>query len=264
MIMADAYRKGFLIDLEGCLLERGEPAPGAAELLQHVQLSHQPHRFISDQCYGAPRELSLRLRRHGLKVDEARVFTAANATARFLARQEPGGTAFVIGDGGMVRALLKTGFALDDQHPDYVVVAEEDVLSMNLLRRAVSLVRGGARLIAASPGIATRDGVAPSSGAIVSALETATGRKALSLGRLSPVAVCEPVRDLSTAPAQTVLITDKLDPDVLVGLQLGVAVVLVLGRHSFGELQTLPYKPTLVVKSLTDLLGHELLQAPAA
>jgi NagD protein len=266
MIMADAYRKGFLIDLEGALLERGQPARGALELVQRLQLAHQPHRFISDQRYGAPRELALRLRRQGLRLDEGRIFTSATATARFLGRQEPGGTAFLIGDGGLRQALQRSGFAIDDRDPNYVVVAEGDALSMSLLQRAVNLVRGGAKLIAASldPSVATHDGIAPGSGAIVSALETATGRKALSLGRLSPVAVCEATRDLATAPAQTVLITDKMDPDVLVGLQLGLVTVLVLGAHDLADLKAFPYKPTLVVKSLADLLEHELLQAPAA
>ena len=266
MIIADAYRKGFLIDLEGALLEHGHPAPGALELVQRLQLAHQPHRFISDQRYGAPRELALRLRRQGLRLDEARIFTSAVATARFLARQEPGGTVFLIGDGGLVQALQRHGFAVDDREPDYVVVAEGDALRMSLLQRAVNLVRGGAKLIAASldPSVATRDGIAPGSGAIVSALETATGRKALALGRLSPIAVCEAAHDLATTPAHTVLITDKMDPDVLAGLQLGVLTVLVLGNHSFADLKTFPYKPTLVVKSLADLLDHELLQAPAA
>jgi NagD protein len=266
MIMADAYRKGFLIDLESVLLERGQPARGAVELVQRLQLAHQPHRFISDQRYGAPRELALRLRRLGLRLDESRIFTASSATARFLARQEPGGTAFVIGDGGLVQALLRNGFAMDDQNPNYVVVAEGDALSMSLLQRAVNLVRGGAKLIAASldPSVATRDGIAPGSGAIVSALETATGRKALSLGRLSPIAVCEAARDLGTSPAQTVLITDKMEPDVLMGLQLGVVSVLVLGGYAPSDLRAFPYKPTLTVKSLADLLEHELLQAPAA
>jgi NagD protein len=266
MIMSDAFRKGFLIDLEGALLERGQPAAGAQELVQHLQLSHQPHRFISDQRYGSAKELGVRLRRLGFRLDEARVFTSATATARFLARQEPGGTAFVIGDGGMVQALQRAGFAVDDQNPDYVVVAEGDALSMSLLQRAVNLVRSGAKLIAASldPSVATRDGIAPGSGAIVSALETATGRKALSLGRMSPVTVCEAARDLTTAANHTVLITDKMDPDVLTGLQLGVITVLVLGAYTLGELKALPYKPTLIVKSLAELLGHELLQAPAA
>lgn len=266
MIMSDAYRKGFLIDLEGALLERGQPAPGAAELVQHLQLSHQPHRFISDQRYGTAKELGVRLRRLGFRLDEARIFTSATATARFLARQEPGGTAFVIGDGGMINALQRAGFAVDDQHPDYVVVAEGDALSMSLLQRAVNLVRAGAKLIAASldPAVATRDGIAPGSGAIVSALETATGRKALSLGRMSPVTVCEASRDLGTSPSQTILITDKMDPDVLTGLQLGVVTVLVMGSYTLGELKAFPYKPSLIVKSLADLLGHELLQAPAA
>ena len=266
MIMADAYRKGFLIDLEGALLVRGQPAPGALELVQRIQLAHQPHRFISDQRYGAPRELGLRLRRLGLKLDEGRIFTSSLATARFLARQEPGGTAFVIGDGGLVQALQRSGFAIDDHDPDYVVVAEGDILSMSLVQRAVNLVRGGAKLVAASldPSIATHDGVAPGSGAIVSALETATGRKALPLGRLSPTAVCEAARDLSTPVAQTVLITDKMDPDVITGLQLGMITVLLLGQHAFADLKTFPYKPALVVKSLAELLDHELLQAPAA
>jgi len=266
MIMADAYRKGFLIDLESVLLERGQPAPGAIDLVQRLQLAHQPHRFISDQRYGAPKELALRMRRLGLRLDESRVFTASSATARFLARQEPGGTAFVIGDGGLVQALLRNGFAMDDQNPDYVVVAEGDALSLSLLQRAVNLVRGGAKLIAASldPSVATRDGIAPGSGAIVSALETATGRKALSLGRMSPTCVCEAARDVATSPAQTVLITDKMEPDVLVGLQLGVVTVLVLGANTPGGLRAFPYKPTLVVKSLGELLEHELLQAPAA
>jgi NagD protein len=266
MIMADAYRKGFLIDLEGALLERGQPARGAAELVQRIQLAHQPHRFISDQRYGTPRELGLRLRRLGLRLDDARIFTSATATARFLARQAPGGTAFVIGDGGLVQALQRSGFAIDDHEPDYVVVAESDALSMSLLQRAVNLVRGGAKLIAASldPSVATHDGIAPGSGAIVSALETATGRKALSLGRLSPTSVCEAARDVSTAPAQTVLITDKMDPDVLIGLQLGIVTVLVLGAYTLADLKAFPYKPALIVKSLNDLLEHELLQAPAA
>lgn len=266
MIMSDAYRKGFLIDLEGALLDRGQPARGALELIQRLQLSHLPHRFISDQRYGTPRELGLRLRRQGLRLDEARIFTSAIATARFLARQEPGGTAFVIGDGGLIHALQRNGFAIDDREPDYVVVAEGDVLSMSLIQRAVNLVRAGAKLVAASldPNVATNDGVAPGSGAIVSALETATGRKALPLGRLSPTAVCEASRDLGAPTQQTVLITDKMDPDVLTGLQLGVVTVLVLGRHAYSDLKTFPYKPTLVVKSLSDLLDHELLQAPAA
>lgn len=266
MIMSDAYRKGFVIDLEGALLQRGQLAPGAVELVQRLQLTHQPHRFLSDQRYGSPREIGLRMRRLGLRIDEGRVFTSAMATARFLGRQEPGGTAFVIGDGGLVTALQRAGFAIDDQDPSYVVVAEGDVLSMSLLQRAVNLVRGGAKLIAASldPSVATRDGVAPGSGAIVSALETATGRKALSLGRSSPIAVCEAVRDLSTASSQTLLITDKMDPDVLTGLQLGVQPVLVLGHHTPAELKSFAYRPALVVKSLAELLEHELLQAPAA
>src|SRR5260221_1079645 len=243
MIMTDAYRKGFLIDLEGTLLERGQPARGALELVQRLQLCHQPHRFISDQRYGAPRELGLRLRRQGLRLDEGRIFTSATATARFLARQEPGGTAFVIGDGGLIQALQRNGFPVDDRDPHYVVVADGDALSMSLLQRGVDLVRGGAKLIAASPdpNVARRDGVAPGSGAIVSALETATGRKALSLGRLSPIAVCEAARGLSNAASQTVLITDKMDPDVLTGLQLGIVTVLILGSNSAAELKSFPY-----------------------
>lgn len=259
MILADAYRKGFLIDLEGALLLRGQPAPGADELVQRLQLAHQPHRFVSDQRYGTPRQTCLLLRRQGLRLDELRVFTAASAAARFLARQAPGGKAFVLGDGGTVTALQRQGFVLDDQEPDYVVVAEGDVLSTSLLHRAINLVRSGAKLVSTC-----HDGGAPSSTAIVAALETATGRKALPLGRASPSVVCEAARDLGTSPGQTILITTSMQPDVLTGLQLGLVTVLVMGGHSPSDLRSYPFKPTHVVKSLRELADHALLQEPAA
>lgn len=261
MILADAYRKGFLIDLEGALLLRGQPAPGADELVQRLQLAHQPHRFVSDQRYGTPRQTCLLLRRQGLRLDELRVFTAASAAARFLARQAPGGKAFVLGDGGIVTALQRQGFVLDDQEPDYVVVAEGDVLSTSLLHRAINLVRGGAKLVSTC---LDGGGGAPSSTAIVAALETATGRKALPLGRASPSVVCEAARDLGTSPGQTILITSLMQPDVLTGLQLGLVTVLVLGGHSQSDLRSYPFKPTHVLKSLRELVDHALLQEPAA
>jgi NagD protein len=171
----------------------------------------------------------------------------------------------VIGNGGIATALERHGFAVDDREPDYVVVGEGNVLSMTVLQKAVTFIRAGAKLVAASldPNVSTQEGVGPGSGAIVSALETATGRKALPLGRLSPAAVCEAAHELGTHARQTVLITDKMEPDVLTGLQLGLTTVLVLdGATAYSQLRHFAFKPSVAVRSVAALLEHELLEAP--
>lgn len=262
-MLTEVQRRGFLIDLEGTLLHQSQPAKGAFELLQRLQAAHQPCRLITDH-HGSARELCIRLRRQGLFVDETRLFTSATAMARFLSRQQPGGTAYVIGNGGIASALERHGFAIDDREPDYVVVGEGNVLSMSVLQRAVTCVRAGAKLVATclEPNVTTLDGVGPGSGAIVSALETATGRKALLLGRSSPASVCEAAHELGTHPRHTVLITDKMEPDVLTGLQLGLTTVLVLdGATAYSQLRNYAFKPSVMVRSIAALLEHEVLEA---
>src|SRR5260370_26306297 len=167
-----------------------------------------PFLFLTNNSQRSRRDICLRLRRMGLDVRENQVFTCAVATARFLARQQPGGSAYVIGEGGLLNALHEVGYAVDEQKPDYGVVGEGKSLSMEMLEKAVTFVNNGARLIATNLDLncPTEHGSRPGCGAIVSTVEAATGRKALALGKPSPITMCEAARELGTSAERTVVV----------------------------------------------------------
>lgn len=256
-----ASKTGFLIDMDGVIYRGHRAIRGAAEFVARLQALGHPFLFLTNNSQRSRRDIRLRLRRMDMEVEEGHVFTCAMATARFLARQHPGGTAYVIGEGGLLNALHRNGYAVDDQRPDYVIVGEGKTLSMEMLEKAVTFVNGGARLIATNldPNCPTERGMRPGCGAIVRAIEAATGRTALALGKPSPITMCEAARELGTPPERTVVIGDTMATDILGGVQLGYTTVLVLsGGTSKKEVQDFAYRPTLVVDSIADLLSDEL------
>lgn len=256
-----ASKTGFLIDMDGVIYRGHRAIRGAAEFVARLQTLGHPFLFLTNNSQRSRRDIRLRLRRMDMEVEEGHVFTCAMATARFLARQHPGGTAYVIGEGGLLNALHRNGYAVDDQRPDYVIVGEGKTLSMEMLEKAVTFVNGGARLIATNldPNCPTEHGMRPGCGAIVRAIEAATGRTALALGKPSPITMCEAARELGTPPERTVVIGDTMATDILGGVQLGYTTVLVLsGGTSKKEVQDFAYRPTLVVDSIADLLSDEL------
>ncbi len=254
-------KTGFLIDMDGVIYRGHRPIRGAAEFIARLQALGHPFLFLTNNSQRSRRDIRLRLRRMEMEVEEGHVFTCAMATARFLARQHPGGTAYVIGEGGLLNALHRNGYAVDDQRPDYVIVGEGKTLSMEMLEKAVTFVNDGARLIATNldPNCPTERGMRPGCGAIVRAIEAATGRTALALGKPSPITMCEAARELGTPPERTVVIGDTMATDILGGVQLGYTTVLVLsGGTSKKEVQDFAYRPTLVVDSIADLLSDQL------
>ncbi|HVY40545.1 MAG TPA: TIGR01457 family HAD-type hydrolase [Polyangia bacterium] len=252
---------GFLIDMDGVIYRGKRAIPGAAKFIGHLQRFQIPFRFLTNNSQRSRRDVCVRLARMGIPIQEDKVFTCAIATARFLARQKPKGTAYVIGEGGLLTALHHNGFAIDDQRPDYVIVGEGKTLNMEMLDRAVTLINNGARLVATNldPNCPTESGMRAGCGAIVSILEAATGRKALGIGKPSPITVQEAARELGTAPSRTVMIGDTMETDILGGVQLGFQTVLVLsGATKKEHLDQFAYQPTYVVKSVQDLLDHPL------
>jgi NagD protein len=192
----------------------------------------------------------------GIEVEEEHVFTCAMATARFLARQKPGGTAYVIGEGGLLTALHTNGYAIVDHSPDYVVVGEGRAMTLEMLELAIRMIIDGAKLIATNldPNCPTQNGIRPGCGAIVSFLEAATGVKAFSVGKPSPVMMRAARKELGLTTSETIMIGDTLETDILGGVALGYHTVLVLSggtraedavRHAYGA--------DLVVDSLADL-----------
>jgi NagD protein len=178
------------------------------------------------------------------------------ATARFLARQKPNGTAFVIGEGGLLTALHNNGYAIVDRDPDYVVVGEGRTFTFESIEAALNMVLGGAKLVATNmdPNCPTQHGMRPGCGAVVAMLEAAGGVKAFSVGKPSPVMLRGARKELGLTSAQTVVIGDTMDTDILGGAQLGYKTVLVLsGTTSRDDLGRYAYRPDLVVESIADL-----------
>ena len=180
---------GFLLDMDGVIYRGSEMIPGAERFVQALLDRGAPFLFLTNNSQRTRRDVVTRLRRLGLPVGEEHVFTCAMATARFLAEQRPNGTAFVIGEGGLLQALHTNGYAVVDHDPDYVVVGEGRIINFEMIERAVTLVRNGAKLVATNldPSCPTPWGIRPGCGATASMLETACGIQAFSVGKPSPV-----------------------------------------------------------------------------
>lgn len=255
-------RQGFLIDMDGVLYRGSELIPGADHFIRHLRDRNIPFRFLTNNSQRTRRDVVTKLSRMGIDVEEEHVFTCAIATARFLAKQKPGGTAFVIGEGGLLTALHQHGFAVVDHDPDFVVVGEGRTFNLELVEAAVRMISRGAKLIATNldPSCPTQNGVRPGCGAMVAMLETATGVKAFSVGKPSPVMMRAARKELGLATDETTMIGDTMETDILGGVQLGFHTVLVLsGGTNREDLVRYTYQPELVVESLgefADLLNR--------
>jgi NagD protein len=247
---------GFLIDMDGVLYRGTELIPGADRFVRELRDRDIPFRFLTNNSQRTRRDMVVRLTRLGFDVEEEHVFTCAMATARFLAQQKPDGTAFVIGEGGLLTALHQHGYAVVDHDPDYVVVGEGRTFNLELVEAAVRMIFGGAKLIATNldPNCPTHNGTRPGCGAFVALLETATGTKAFSVGKPSPVMMRAARKELGLTTDQTTMIGDTMETDILGGVQLGFHTVLVLSGGTRAEdLPKYAYRPETVVPSLAEL-----------
>jgi NagD protein len=265
--MTHGTRKGFLIDMDGVIYRSTELIPGAAEFITSLRRDRIPFLFLTNNSQRTRRDVATKLTRMGVPVEEQHIFTCAMATARFLASQKPHGTAFVIGEGGLLNALHSNGYAIVDKSPDYVVVGEGRTLSFEMLEQAVQMVLKGAKLIATNldPNCPTLSGTRPGCGAIVSLIEKATGIDAFSVGKPSPVMMRQARKELGMATSETIMVGDTMETDILGGVQMGYRTILVLsGGARREDLVKYAYQPDLVINSVADLdeptgLLHEIL-----
>jgi NagD protein len=249
-------RHGYLIDMDGVLYRGAELIPGADRFVEQLRRRNLPFRFLTNNSQRTRRDVATKLTRMGFDVEEEHVFTCAMATARFLARQQPGGTAFVIGEGGLLTALHENGYAIIDHDPDYVVVGEGRTFNVELVEAAVGMIRAGAKLIATNldPSCPTPNGVRPGCGALVAMLEAATGVRAFSVGKPSPLMMRAARKELGLATDETTMIGDTMETDILGGVQLGFHTILVLtGGTEAEDLAAYAYQPEVVVESVADL-----------
>jgi NagD protein len=249
-------RFGFLIDMDGVLYRGPELIPGADRFVRELLDRDIPFLFLTNNSQRTRRDVVTKLNRMGLDVEDRHVFTSAMATARFLAHQKPGGTAYVIGEGGLLTALHQHGYSVVDHDPDYVVVGEGRTFNLEMVEAAVRMILGGAKLIATNldPNCPTQAGLRPGCGAMVAMLETATGVRAFSVGKPSAVMMRAARKELGLATDETSMIGDTMETDILGGVQLGFHTVLVLsGGTRREDLPRFAYRPELVVAGIGEL-----------
>lgn len=250
-------KQGFLIDMDGVIYRGSQMIPGADVFVNRLRNQRIPFMFLTNNSQRTRRDIVTRLERMGFDVEERHVFTCAMATARFLAAQKPGGTAYVIGEGGLLQALHNNGYSVVDHEPDYVVVGEGRTFTFEMIERAVRMVAAGAKLVATNPdpNCPTHDGLRPGCGAITAMIECATGVRAFSVGKPSPVMMRMARKELGLRSGEVTMIGDTMETDVLGGVQMGYRTVLVLsGGTSREDLAHFAYQPDEVVNSIADLL----------
>lgn len=248
--------KNYLIDMDGVLVRGRTVIPGAQAFIESLRARGAKFLIVTNNPLYTPADLAHRLQSIGLDVPPARIFTSAMATAQFLHGQRPGGTAFVIGESGLTSALHEAGYIITDHHPDYVVLGETTSLNFESLTKAIRLIAGGARFIGTNPDASgpTEKGIVPACGALAALIEKATGRAPLFVGKPAPLMMRSAMNHLGVHSQNTVMVGDRMDTDIIAGLQAGVETILVLtGVTDRDSLDKYPYRPTHVLDSVADI-----------
>ena len=249
-------KKGFICDMDGVIYHGNLLLPGVREFVDFLKRENKKFLFLTNSSERAPKELQQKLERLGLEVDEKHFYTSALSTAAFLKQQCPGGSAYVIGEPGLVGALYEAGFTMNEVNPDYVVMGETHAYSFEKIERAVQLVRAGAKLIGTNPDLTgpVEGGIVPACKALMSPIELATGRNAYYLGKPNPLMMRTGINLLGGHSQDTVIIGDRMDTDIVAGIECGLDTVLVLsGVTDRSMIDHFPYRPRLVLQGVGDI-----------
>lgn len=250
-------KTGFICDMDGVIYKGNQILPGVTEFIQWLQEEKKEYLFLTNNSGYTPRELNQKLERMGLDVPEEHFYTSALATAAFLKEQAPGCSVFAIGEAGLLNALYDAGITMNDVNPDYVVVGEGRSYSLDSLTKATNLVMGGAKLIGANSDVSgpIEGGIAPACRALVAPIEMATGIQAYYCGKPNPLMMRTGLRKLHCHSAEAVMIGDRMDTDIISGLESGMSTVLVLsGCSTMDTLKTYAYRPSAVVDGVGDIV----------
>ncbi len=251
-------KTGFICDMDGVIYKGNQILPGVTEFIQWLQEEKKEYLFLTNNSGYTPKELHQKLERMGLDVPEEHFYTSALATAAFLKDQAPGCSVFAIGEAGLLNALYDAGITMNDVNPDYVVVGEGRTYSLDSLTKATNLVMGGAKLIGANSDVSgpIEGGIAPACRALISPIEMATGTQAYFCGKPNPLMMRTGLRKLHCHSAEAVMIGDRMDTDVISGLESGMTTVLVLsGCSTMDTLKTYAYRPSAVVNGVGDIVS---------
>lgn len=247
----------WLTDMDGVLVHENHAIPGAAELIDQWTRAEQPYLVLTNNSIFTARDLSARLAASGIIVPEGRIWTSALATAAFLKQQKPGGSAFVLGEAGILTALHDAGFIMTETAPDFVVVGETRNYSFDAITKAIRLINGGARFISTNPDATgpSADGPLPATGAINALITKATGKEPYIVGKPNPMMFRSAMNKIGAHATSTAMIGDRMDTDIVAGIEAGLHTVLVMtGIADDAEIQKFPFRPDEVVDSVANLL----------
>ena len=249
-------KEGYICDMDGVLYHGNRLLPGVKEFVEWLYAEGKKFLFLTNASERSPLELSQKLERMGLDVSPDHFYTSALATARFLRHQAPRCSAYVIGGPGLFNALYDVGVTMNDVNPDYVIVGETSGYNYDMIRNAVNYVRRGARLIATNSDLTgpSEDGLIPACRALVAPIELATGKSAYYMGKPNPLMMRTGLKMLDLHSGDAAMIGDRMDTDVIVGMESGLDTVLVLsGVTDEREMNNFPYRPTYLLNGVGDI-----------
>jgi NagD protein len=247
----------WLTDMDGVLVHEEKALPGAAEFLERLVEKQRRFLVLTNNSIFTPRDLAARLSRAGLQVPEESIWTSALATADFLATQLPGGSAYVIGEAGMTTALHEVGYTLTDVDPDYVVLGETRTYSFEAITRAVRLIGRGARFIATNPDVTgpSPEGPLPATGSVAAMITRATGADPYFVGKPNPMMFRSAMNRIEAHSESTIMVGDRMDTDVVAGIEAGLETVLVLsGSTAAADVSRFPFRPSRILDSIADVI----------
>jgi NagD protein len=254
------------MDMDGVLVHEEQALPGADRFLARLRDTGTPFLVLTNNSIYTRRDLAARLRASGIDVPEESIWTSALATARFLESQRPGGSAFVIGEAGLTTALHEAGYTLTEREPDYVVLGETRTYSFERITHAIRLIVNGARFIATNPDNTgpSPDGPLPATGSVAALVSRATGVDPYYVGKPNPLMMRSALNAIDAHSETTAMIGDRMDTDIVAGLEAGLEAILVLTGVTTREMaERFPFRASRTVESVADLI-EELVQPPAS
>jgi NagD protein len=248
----------WLSDMDGVLVHEQDAIPGAADFVKRLQDRGRPFLLLTNNSIFTPRDLKARLQRTGIDVPEDAIWTSALATAQFLDDQRPGGTAYVIGEAGLTTAMHEIGYVMTEREPEYVVLGETRTYSFEAITTAIRLIENGARFIATNPDPTgpSIHGSIPATGSVAALITRATGVSPYFVGKPNPLMMRSALNRIDAHSETTVMVGDRMDTDIISGLEAGLRTMLVLtGSTKEHQVERFPYRPTQVVPSVADLVA---------
>lgn len=250
-------KEGFIIDMDGVIYHGNKLLPGIPDFIAWLEKEGKKYLFLTNSSERTPKELQEKLKRLGLKVEEDHFYTSALATANFLANQKPNGSAYIIGDAGLIHALYSINYTVNNVNPDYVVVGETHSYNFEKLEIALNLVMRGAKLIGTNSDVSgpIEVGITPSTKALIAPIEIASGKKAYFVGKPNPLMMRSALKRLGVRRENAIVIGDRMDTDIRCGLESEIDTLLVLsGITSREEIDNFPFCPHYVLNGIADLV----------